>query len=181
MERDHVQRLADLMDQRRVALRLRWEDVADEAGISTAFLRKIRSGQTASPLTLAKLETALGWAPGSISAILGGGVPTEAAPPTHAAPAGSAGRPATAEEAEAAIRELARAVSPERLRAILTEAARQERRFEDDADQHLWETPGLPERHRRFLIYQLEALRKAEDGTSTAHPGADVREFRTSG
>lgn len=179
MERDHVQRLADLMDQRRVALRLRWEDVADAAGISTAFLRKIRSGTAASPLTLAKLESALEWAPGSIGAILDGGTPTEASSP-HAASA-KVGRPATAEEAEAALRQLARQVPHERLRAILAEVTRQERRFEDDAEQHLWETPELPERHRRFLIYQLEALRKAEDGTSTAHPGADVREFRTSG
>lgn len=70
-------RLADQMDRRRKALRLRWEAVADRAGISSTFLRKIRAGAGgASDVVIAGLEDALLWQRGSIAAIYRGAEPT---------------------------------------------------------------------------------------------------------
>ncbi|WP_144070250.1 hypothetical protein [Nonomuraea indica] len=172
MERDdHANRLAKLMETRRLALHLMWEDVAQAAGITTAFLRKIRSGAGARPLTKAKLEAVLQWAPGSIDAILEGGDPTDLT---------TAGTD-TGGDAEAAIRDLAPQLSPEQLRSIFGALTRSERQYEDDAEQHIWETPGLSERERRFLIHQLHALRRmdeTEHRSASARPTADVHEFR---
>jgi hypothetical protein len=71
-----LDRLADAVRSRRVALNLRQIDFP----ISPAKLVQIEKGAEPppSPLVSARLESALGWAPGSIRAILGGGNPTMA-------------------------------------------------------------------------------------------------------
>ncbi|TMS00110.1 hypothetical protein [Nonomuraea basaltis] len=201
MERvDNFKRLAELMNQRRVALRLQWNDVAEQAGISTAHLRKFRSGEAGvSDLVRARLEEALQWASGSIESVLAGGDPTEMTSVTAPGGAGvirvtaGAGEVQAADGLEAALRELSRRLSPERVRAILEEVAPAsqrsdtpavERRYEDPQEQHLWETPGLDEVERRYLIHQLESLRRLEEAKARQldeRPSADVREFRSRG
>lgn len=70
-------RLAEAMDARRSELRLRWEEVALRAEISGTHLRRIRRGESGfTDIVEARLEEALAWAPGSISAVLGGADPT---------------------------------------------------------------------------------------------------------
>lgn len=64
--------LAWRMDQRRLQLRMRWDDIARAAEITPAFLRKIRNGESqASALTKARLEDVLQWKQGTIDAITG--------------------------------------------------------------------------------------------------------------
>ena len=72
-------RLADAMNERRLELRLQWNDVAERADISTETLRKVRHDQPMSPLTQTNLEHALQWERCSIDTILDGGepIPTE--------------------------------------------------------------------------------------------------------
>src|SRR5262245_274480 len=69
--------LGEEMDQRRVALRLTWREVAERAGLSIAGLGAIRRGERQpTAVTRARIDDALEWAPGSIDAILSGGEPT---------------------------------------------------------------------------------------------------------
>ncbi|MEV6035958.1 hypothetical protein AB0L65_32715 [Nonomuraea sp. NPDC052116] len=183
MEReDRTQHLADLMERRRIALHLRWDDVAEAAGISAAFLRKIRSGTGARPLTMAKLEAALNWAPGSIDAILAGGEPAdfEASVASRApvGPDGALGR--TSEDLEATIRDLAQQLEPERVRVLLAGISRSERRYEDEAEQKIWEITEIPPVIRRQLIgVYRAALQVAEE--EDRRPDAEVHEFRPRG
>lgn len=196
MERDEsVQRLATLMGERRVALRKKWEDVAAEADVSGTFLRKIRNGAGASPLTISNLEAALRWAPGSFQRIMDGGDPIEIAEvsatssiaATIRAEAEVVKEDQTSEGLEAAIRELARRLSPDRVRAVLEELASPanrgpdaDRRYNDDAEQRIWEIAELEPAIRRQLIGVLRATREvlAEEDD---RPSADVREFRPRG
>lgn len=76
------------MNARRLELGITWADVAKTAGVSYEALRKLRSGPFGPrELTDAKISRALGWKPGSIAAILGGGTPAMAAADTGAEPA----------------------------------------------------------------------------------------------
>lgn len=71
------QQLAQHMDARRSALGKRWADVAADAGLTTEGLRTIRkSDADIRPLSKQGIERALGWAQGSVDAILAGGEPT---------------------------------------------------------------------------------------------------------
>lgn len=200
MERDeNVQRLAKLMGERRVALRKKWEDVAADADVSGTFLRKIRNGAGASPLTIANLEAALRWAPGSFQRILDGGDPIEvadvSATSSIAATINAAAEVVkaddqTGEGLEAAIRELARRLSPDRVRSVLEEfaspasqgsdAPSAERLYEDDAEQRIWEIVELEPVIRRQLIGMLHYTRKAL-AEGPQGPSAEVREFRPRG
>ncbi|MEU6709900.1 hypothetical protein ABZ897_00360 [Nonomuraea sp. NPDC046802] len=174
MERDRTQHLAELMEQRRLALRLEWNEVAVAAGISAAFLRKIRSGTSARPLTIAKLEAALNWAPGSIDSILAGGEPTDLSAPTTGA---STPKPQRPQDVEAAIRDLAQRLSPERMRSIFADLSRSERKYEDDAEQRLWEITEIEPVIRRQLIGLLRVAREAMEDEDP-EINAEVREFR---
>jgi ABC-type nitrate/sulfonate/bicarbonate transport system substrate-binding protein len=70
------QRLNDLMDARRLELGIPWREVATRAGISYEALRALRAGPGGTAdLTARKIDAALGWAPGSVRAILDGGEP----------------------------------------------------------------------------------------------------------
>lgn len=64
--------LAWRMEQQRLHLRMRWDDIARAAEITPAFLRKIRNGEAqASALTKARLEDVLQWQPGTIDTLQG--------------------------------------------------------------------------------------------------------------
>lgn len=69
-------RLAKLLDERRAELRLRWRDVAEQAGITVEGLRTLRIGTGRIRSTTKRgLEDALRWRPGSIDRILADGDP----------------------------------------------------------------------------------------------------------
>jgi transcriptional regulator with XRE-family HTH domain len=73
----NAERLDEAMRQRRVQLGLSWEDIAAAADITSAHLRRIRTGQyLPRDTTAAKLERAFRWSAGSIDAVLAGGEPT---------------------------------------------------------------------------------------------------------
>ncbi|MGA4989972.1 helix-turn-helix domain-containing protein [Nonomuraea bangladeshensis] len=179
------QRLVDHMDRRRVALRLTWGEVATRAGMSQAHLRRIRNDDVPlSSLMSGRLEQALQWAPGSVDRIVAGEVPTEIPSPSDARsadnpPVDGSSLPASATDGvRAAIRELARALPPEDVRALLAEVRPDSPRYEDLAEQHIWETPGLTDSQRRQLVGHLQVMRRIEDGAERDEPPAGVREFR---
>jgi transcriptional regulator with XRE-family HTH domain len=67
------ERLSEAMEDRRIELGMSWADVADEAKISIAHLRRIRTGHaTLTPLAARKIEKGLRWKAGSVRDILGG-------------------------------------------------------------------------------------------------------------
>ncbi|MBO4275090.1 helix-turn-helix domain-containing protein [Microbispora triticiradicis] len=69
------------MDSRRLELGLSWDDLANRAGVSTAFLREYRKGRKgARDLTKALLEEALKWKRGSLDVVAAGGQPEPADP-----------------------------------------------------------------------------------------------------
>lgn len=79
--RDHKgedwQRLAQYVVSRRTELgHERQRDLADLAGVALRTVGTIERGERVRPVTLAKLERALDWLPGSASAVLHGGEPT---------------------------------------------------------------------------------------------------------
>lgn len=78
------QRLARLMDERRLDLELTWNDVAERAGITREGLRRTRTGTgRIRSLTKRGIERALRWERGSVDTILGGGDPTDAKDSAH--------------------------------------------------------------------------------------------------
>lgn len=198
---DPVRRLNDLLNQRRTSLRLQWQEVTDRANMSTAHLRNVRTGKASlSDLAKAELEQAVLWAPGSIDSILGGGDPTPLDEPTSVTLQGTtgsilvrAGQGAiqTDDGMQAAIRELAKRLPPEDVRALLEEFAHDDpdsdNPYRDPAERHIWAMRELSEGHRRQLIIMLQAIRSTADlEASPAHqkrktPTAEVREFRQRG
>lgn len=200
------QRLAALLSDRRTRLDPQYKSrlkFAADTGLNERLIADLENARRSSyrSTTLGAVETAYRWAPGSIDRVLEGGDPAEVVVVTGTAGVittrASAGQiqaeDQPADGLEAALRELARRLSPDRVRAVLEEVApaqresstpTTERRYEDDADQHLWETPGLDERQRRYLIHQLDALRRFDDATDRSEaerPSADVHEFRRRG
>jgi transcriptional regulator with XRE-family HTH domain len=77
-----LQRLATAARNRRRKLGLTTIAVAVAAGISKDPYAKIEAGAPVRAATYAKVEPALGWAAGSIRAVLDGGDPTLAPTPT---------------------------------------------------------------------------------------------------
>jgi transcriptional regulator with XRE-family HTH domain len=79
---DH-ERLDHAIEARTVELGISYVELAQRAGISDVSLRNFRKGRGNLRLrNQRKLENALGWAPGSIAAILGNGEPATADEPT---------------------------------------------------------------------------------------------------
>lgn len=67
------------MEHRRVELRMSWRDVSAAAEMSYEGLRGIRKGErNPNPITRARIEEALHWAPGSVDDVLAGREPTPA-------------------------------------------------------------------------------------------------------
>lgn len=201
------QRLAALLSDRRTRIDPKYKSrlkFAADTGLNERLISDLENARRSSfrSTTLGAVETAYRWAPGSIERVLEGGDPVEVAVVSASASLAVAGH-ATAEAREsddqaadgleAAIRELARRLSPDRVRAILEEVAPTppssdspavERRYEDPSDQHLWETPGLDDVERRYLINQLDGLRRLQEAKAqqlAERPSADVREFRSRG
>ncbi len=86
--------LAALMDERRLELRLTWQEVADHGGVSLRALSNARTGDVEiRPLTQAGIEAGLQWDQGSIELVLAGGNPvplgaaSEPLPPRTGLPA----------------------------------------------------------------------------------------------
>lgn len=80
-------RLASLMNERRLDLGLRWDDVAKRAGMSSEGLRALRRDRSEPrELTQRGLERALCWQKGSIRQILDGGEPVPVLPAGPANP-----------------------------------------------------------------------------------------------
>ncbi len=70
------QRLAELMDKRRLELRLTWQEVAEHGAVSLRALANARTGDSEiRPLTQAGIEAGLSWESGSVGIILAGGDP----------------------------------------------------------------------------------------------------------
>jgi hypothetical protein len=66
-------RLADLMEERRLALGpLEWREVAQRGGLSYEAIRALRAGDAGdpTPVTLAKVDRGLEWVPGSAARVL---------------------------------------------------------------------------------------------------------------
>jgi hypothetical protein len=180
-------RLADKLNQRRIALRLEWKDVADRTGVSTAHLRNFRNGQgTLSDLRKANLEDALQWQQGSIDRISQGGEPIEVASVSGTAGLALGAHAESSDAIEAALRELARRLPPARVQAVLGEfvptVAREnapavERLYEDDTEQRIWEIAEIEPVIRRQLVFTLRNAREAL-AAEDLRPDADVRAFR---
>lgn len=133
------ERLAAEMDRRRIALRLRWEEIAAMAGITTAHLRKFRRGDAGlGAIVEAKAEEALQWEPGSFRRLEAGLEPiprdiassstldtaeTKAAVPPEPSP--TPFRPQTVEELRAELGMLMAKLTPEE-RASLEEVIAEE-------------------------------------------------------
>lgn len=71
-------RLAAAIKDRRDELGLTQKGLADETGVTSTTIRNLEGGRTFSrlPPSVRPMEMALGWAPGSVKAILEGGTPT---------------------------------------------------------------------------------------------------------
>lgn len=137
-------RLADEMDDRRVQLGLTWRQVASLGLISYETLRAARKGKgDIASLTRAAIEKGLRWAPGSVSAVLDGGVPTLAVE-----------IPAQAYEAAVAA-EQARLVNATMGELLKTRQFILELRGVDDAD--------------RFLRDALQLQRDAQERQARGH------------
>lgn len=76
METDKAeQRLEQAMNERRLDLGMRWNEVARRAGVSTETLFRFRKGLRTEETTHA-VERALQWQRGSVDIILAGGQPS---------------------------------------------------------------------------------------------------------
>lgn len=64
------------MDERRGELGLTWDQVAEQAGLSTETLYRAASGRSMRTTTKKGIERALRWRNGAVDAILAGGKPT---------------------------------------------------------------------------------------------------------
>jgi hypothetical protein len=189
------ERLATLLGDRRTRLAPQYKSrlrFAADTGLNERLVADLENARRTSyrHTTLTAVETAYRWAPGSISRVLDGGDPEEldSTPGNSTAGVDQETAKHTLEGLEAAARELLRRMGPNHAVALLGEFANlppsppaSERRYEDDAEQHIWETPGLSDRERRFLIHQLQALRRmdeTEHRAPAARPAAEVHEFR---
>jgi hypothetical protein len=84
-ESPNRQRLAELMEERRKDLHLRWQDVAERSGLSLKTLHSVRSSdKRVAELTKTSIEDGLRWEHGSIDLVLAGGEPVPGDPPPPA-------------------------------------------------------------------------------------------------
>ncbi|GAA2485154.1 hypothetical protein GCM10010406_21760 [Streptomyces thermolineatus] len=81
-------RLGSAVRARRDELHMTQVDLAKKAGVSEGTVQNIESGRAYSrrPPSLPRIESSLGWAPGSVSSILSGGSPTPSEQPAAEAP-----------------------------------------------------------------------------------------------
>lgn len=89
-DREAPSRLGAAMDKRRLELRppLKWNQVAQRAGLSTAHLSRIRNGEaTPSKLAASQIEAALEWEPGTVERIEAAPLGTPDSQPAAESPA----------------------------------------------------------------------------------------------
>lgn len=146
-------RLGGLLLGRRVELDVRYRNrrtFAAEVGLDYRVLYDIESARRTnfSDTTKRAIERAYQLNAGNLDQVLQGGDLDPSEPIQHAEHA----PPSAAPEAE--------------------------RAYEDDAEQHLWETPGLSATERRQLIGHLQVMRRVSSAPSRDQPQGDVREFR---
>lgn len=79
------QALAELVRRRREERRMSQRDLATAAGTTDRLISSIERAErtTYKPRLLRDIAASLGWTPDSIQAILGGGAPTDAQPPSQ--------------------------------------------------------------------------------------------------
>lgn len=118
------QRLADLMERRRLDLGLTWREVAEAGSISYEVIRAIRHGNgQIRPLSGRGIEVGLKWEAGSVQAVLGDGDPTPV--PAGPAPLPAAPEPPRETAEDAALSTVViRAAVPRTVREIWTRVRR---------------------------------------------------------
>jgi len=142
------QRLAGRMEDRRIELRLRWQDVAEAGGLSLKTLHSVRTGSAGiAPLTERGIDQGLQWESGSVRSIIGGGEPRPAQRGTSKPVS-----PLAAELLdEPGIERYRPAVNAER--DGLAEA-----REESEDEARIWANPRIPEEDKRILIAYTRLL-----------------------
>jgi transcriptional regulator with XRE-family HTH domain len=78
-------RLASTIREARASLSWTQQQLADQAQVSLATLQNLEAGKARSrrPMSADRVAAALGWAPGSVDAVLAGGEPTPSGAPTE--------------------------------------------------------------------------------------------------
>lgn len=155
------------MDTRRIELRLRWQHVADRAGISLSHLKRIRNGKSPINDFVARgVEDALQWEPGSVAAIEAGDAPMP--------------RRQVVQVGQATETTIAQPVRPVRWQDgdDMPEGL-------DDAEKDLWETAGdrmefelLRRAHRRAVEIRAEMAAEDRQDRRERHEGHHEREDR---
>ena len=166
------QRLADLMERRRLDLGLTWREVAEAGNISYEVIRAIRNGNgQIRPLSKRGIEVGLKWAAGSVQAILDDNdpmpIPDKPAAVAPAAPviADPEPIPVVADDAEAVASAGIIALLPPLERRVWEEIHRHpegtpaEVIFSDEFERALWRRVLAPERQR---IREIAAWRSVQ-------------------
>lgn len=175
-------RLGALMEERRLELGLRWQDVAEHGGVSLKALHSARTGNASiRPLTQQAIENGLRWQHGSIQRVIDGGDPVAASiertpviatgsaalPPLAVADYATAADTATATEyaddmdvtaavVRAAIHPLERQIWEEVNRHPEGSAAAVI--FTDPVERALWGREDIPESERIKYVAALRAV-----------------------
>lgn len=166
---EHHTDLDRLMEQRRIELRMTWGEVAAQSGITRAGLGMIRRGERRPvPLTQARIEDALQWAPGSVEAILDGGKPTLAPEGVRVQIGhlvvgtnhdGDGAEDADDDEPEGDDEPTAENDSTEAGGLVRLAQASSGGGYRDVDEQYIWLLDELPANYRREIIGQLRRAR----------------------
>lgn len=188
---DAYARLAETMNQRRIALGLQWTDVADMAKITTSHLRKYRNGEAGiSGLVAARLEQALKWESGSLQRILDDEQPIETAAVSTPASVTHAANEGSREWLMAAVREFSKRLPRSDVRALLEEYSPLPEvpegshafvNLADPVERQIWRIEELPVMWREQLIGVLRQMRlidQDEAGADPQDPPGEVTELR---
>lgn len=158
------------MEERRVELGLRWQDVADAGGVSLKALHSARTGNASiRPLTQQAIENGLRWEHGSIQRVMDDGdpIPLRAVTGVELADATEQDREPPADpgmDVTAAV--VLAAINP-RERQIWDEVHRHPEGsaatviFADSLERTLWELPQYQESERIRIIAAIRAARRS--------------------
>ena len=142
--------IAPAMEARRNELDLRWEDVSAAAGLSLRALQAVRKPDSTAvirPRTMAKIDRALRWQPGSFEGLLtrhAEPVPLEGAPPT-ALPVPGAG--SDDPDVQSVLADIAKAIKDHRT----PEPTGAQAFPESEPQANLWDA-ATPERDQQGVI-----------------------------
>ncbi len=163
-------RLGELMDQRRLELGLRWQDVAEAGGVSLKALHSARTGNASiRPLTQQAIENGLRWEHGSIQCVMDDGdpIPLRAVTGVELAdateqdrePPADPGTDVTTAVVLAAINPLERQIWDEVHRHPEGSAATVI--FADPFERMVWELSQYPESERMRMIAAFRSVRRS--------------------